>query len=153
MKIAQLGSLTCMTIYKHYSALQFHQRTIFVDDIRTRLHAVRKLLIRVCEWTPSSIKGFASFRNSPAKRTTVVVPSPTCKMKRRIILSYAWWSQFWYHWWIEITDPSISISIQNIRSVQMNDSQWFLDKNALQITSDPSLLQLHYQMTCTLSVT
>jgi hypothetical protein len=30
-----------------------------------------------CGWTPSSMKGLASRRNSPASTTTLVVPSPT----------------------------------------------------------------------------
>jgi hypothetical protein len=31
----------------------------------------------IYEWIPSSMKGFASLSNSPAKSVTLVVPSPT----------------------------------------------------------------------------
>ena len=39
--------------------------------------ASRKYLIMFCGCTPSSTKGLHSRRNSPARMTTVVVPSPT----------------------------------------------------------------------------
>lgn len=33
-------------------------------------------LMMILEWTPSSMKGFTCFKNSAARRTTLVVPSP-----------------------------------------------------------------------------
>jgi hypothetical protein len=39
--------------------------------------ACRKARMMACGWTPSSTKDLHSRRNSAARRTTVVVPSPT----------------------------------------------------------------------------
>mmetsp|Transcript_5567 Transcript_5567/g.14422 ORF Transcript_5567/g.14422 Transcript_5567/m.14422 type:complete len:259 (+) Transcript_5567:1000-1776(+) len=46
-------------------------------------HALRKAVTTLCGWTPSSMKGFASLRSSPARTTTVVVPSPTSESWER----------------------------------------------------------------------
>lgn len=44
--------------------------------------ACLKARMMTCGCTPSSTKGLHSFRNSPARMTTVVVPSPTCAQAR-----------------------------------------------------------------------
>jgi len=46
-------------------------------EYRTKLVARRNALTMTCGCTPSSMNGLHCLRNSPASRTTLVVPSPT----------------------------------------------------------------------------
>lgn len=62
-----------------FSILTLHE---FIVSIAKEI-ARRKDLMIILGWTPSSMKGFICFRNSPASRTTLVVPSPTCEWNNK----------------------------------------------------------------------
>jgi len=59
------------------------------------LLAVRRPLTIICELTPSSTNAFASFKISPARTTTDVVPSPTsasCDLAISVNIRAAGWT-------------------------------------------------------------
>lgn len=55
-----------------------------ISVLHTKFAAFLKLFTATCAWTPSSINGLTCFRNSLARRVTVVVPSPTYRLIAQI---------------------------------------------------------------------